>query len=80
MADGAKITRFRDRLSFASTSAPTTPAQARRLNRPEAGEGAGQAHRFVARVARRQRAMRVQRVRFRADCRPGRGVVWRRGL
>jgi hypothetical protein len=41
-------------------------------------DGAGQAHRFVARIARRQRAMRVQRARFPADCRAGRGVVWGR--
>ena len=70
--------RFHDRLSYASTALPTTPAQARRIARPSTGHSASEAHRFVARIARRQRLMWIQRKRFRADCRPGRGVVWRK--
>ena len=77
--DPERPKRFRDRLSYACRDLPTTPAQARRLaagGRAGFRMRGGQAHRYVARVARRQLAMRVQRRKYRADCRAGRGVVW----
>ena len=69
--------RFRDRLTYASNDKPKTAACVRKWIVSPKIEGAAEAHRFVNRVARRQRFMWI-RHRHRSCAGWGTATVWRK--
>ena len=69
--------RFRDRLTYADTSKPRTAAYVRKWIASPKIEGAAEAHRFVNRVARKQRFMRIQ-YQHRSCAGWGTATVWKK--